>query len=484
MAMSETNKSILLELDIDGDRCTFPSTISSALIDSESEVKYLEDKLAESKKTIDALTPNCDKLDYILAAGSGALCGVIDIFLVGKPGESPIGDVTDKWFADRTIDFAKLCGYKDDNDALRSAILFLERKFKIPYDQSVGGDIFKELLELTPSNHHFKSLGHNPTLLGLFFSILNQFTNTSSFVANNELITLNNSDGKFELQGNNVSGKIFCGFANWIGHLISDMSGSSTGKGRGMGIPSPIWSWTNDVIAIKRKLNITASDFDKSVNELALKIYTEGYDARFQAAQAVPVLINELVVRLIYSIRRLIKYFSSDSGKNRSFNLLWKQCEPFSNASVKRMLTIAHGSFCIIDLCDAVIHGFKLGVGTFNIAEFFMHLNIVGIGRFTISVYGEAKRNIQKYNYEKENYIVTRNKIVVEYYIDGLKKLSNAYNDKALMTFVEDLRSSNLYKEAFEKTAALAEMRGVPEKQILKTKADIDNYFQGDFSNV
>lgn len=209
---------------------------------------------------------------------------------MGKPVESPLGDITDKWFANRTIGFAKICGYTGDKNSLSSAIKFLERKFKIPYDQSVGGGIFRELIDLTPSNHHFKSLGHNPTLLGLLFSILNQFTNTSDFVSNGELISLNNSDGKFELQGKNIPSKLFCGIANWIGHLISDVSGSSSSKGRGMGMPSPIWAWSNDVIAIIAKLNIPVTEFDKFVNELALKLFEKGYDVRFQTTQAIPVL--------------------------------------------------------------------------------------------------------------------------------------------------------------------------------------------------
>ena len=33
--------------------------------------------------------------------------------------------------------------------------------------------------------------------------------------------------------------------------------------------------------------------------------------------------------------------------------------------------------------------------------------------------------------------------------------------------------------EAFGKSAALAEMRNVPENKILKNKADIDSYFRG-----
>lgn len=459
--MNNTNKyksDIILDLNIDDDRFGFATSIDEALAQAEVELVVLN----ETVESIKELKPQCDKLDYILAASSGALCGVIDIFLVGKPDESPLGDITDKWFANRTIDFAKLCGYKGDKNSLSSAINFLEEKFKIPYDQSVGGGIFRELINLTPSNHHFKSLGHNPTLLGLFFSILNQFTNTSDFVSNGELISLNNSDGKFELQGKNIPSKLFCGITNWIGHLISDVSGSSGSKGRGMGIPSPIWAWSNDVIAIKAKLNIPVTEFDKSVNELALKLFKKGYDVRFQTTQAIPVFINEMIVRLLYSIRRLIGYYISVPKNDRSWGLLWKSCEPFSNATVKRMLTVAHGTFCIIDIGDATIRGFEKGIGSFNVFEFVLRLNVVGVGRFAISLYGETKRAIS-YDHARESSDFAAKEItIVENYIEGLKILSAKYDDARLLTFIADFKKSDAYIKAFERSVQLAELRNVP----------------------
>lgn len=476
--MNNTNKyksDIILDLNIDDDRFGFATSIDEALAQAEVELVVLN----ETVESIKELKPQCDKLDYILAASSGALCGVIDIFLVGKPDESPLGDITDKWFANRTIDFAKLCGYKGDKNSLSSAINFLEEKFKIPYDQSVGGGIFRELINLTPSNHHFKSLGHNPTLLGLFFSILNQFTNTSDFVSNGELISLNNSDGKFELQGKNIPSKLFCGIANWIGHLISDVSGSSGSKGRGMGIPSPIWAWSNDVIAIKAKLNIPVTEFNKSVNELALKLFKKGYDVRFQTTQAIPVFINEMIVRLLYSIRRLIGYYISVPKNDRSWGLLWKSCEPFSNATVKRMLTVAHGTFCIIDIGDATIRGFEKGIGSFNVFEFVLRLNVVGVGRFAISLYGETKRAIS-YDHARESSDFAAKEItIVENYIEGLKILSAKYDDARLLTFIADFKKSDAYIKAFERSVQLAELRNVPANRILKDKADIDRYFGG-----
>lgn len=473
------NKAVVLDLSVENDKFHFPTSISDALIDADNELHTLEEQLNETIETVKSLTPECDKYDYILSACSGALCGVIDVFLVGKPGESPLGEITDKWFANRTVDFAKLCGYKSENESLSSAIKFLEGKFKVPYDQSVGGGIFKELINLTPSNHHFKSLAHNPTILGLFFSILNQFTNTSDFVSNGELITLTNSDSKFELKGNNIPSKIFCGIANWIGHLISDVSGSSSSKGRGMGIPSPLLAWSNDVIAIKRKLNIPTSEFDKSVNELALKLFEKGYDVRFQTTQAIPVFINEMVVRLLYSIRRLIRYFSTTSKAERSFSLLWKSCEPFSNATVKRMLTVAHGTFCLIDISDATIKGFATGGGSFNVVEFFMRFNIVGIGRFTISLYGEMKRGTQKAKANNEALFISRNIVIVEDYINGLRTLSHIYDDELLLRFVDDFQESDLYINGFNKSIELAKLRNVPDSVMMKSKTDIDSYFRG-----
>lgn len=465
------NSNMMLELSIQNDSYAFASSISSSLERADWEIQVLN----ETMESIKDLKPECDKLDYILAASSGTLCGIIDIFLVGKPGQSPIGEISDKWFANKTMGFAKLCGWKGEGE--KSAMRFLEQKFKIPYDQRGRGDAASFIFDLNPSNHHFKSLAHNPSLFGLFFSILDQFTNASHFISAGQLISLEKADDKFELRGHDVTSKLFCAFINWFGHLISDMSGASGSKGRGMGIPSPFWAWTNDIIALKRTLNVPVSQFDEAVNELALHIYESGYDARFQAAQAIPVFINEMLVRMVYSVRRLLKYFLDTEKRERSFQLLWHTCEPFSNATVKRMLTVAHGTFCVLDIGDATIHGFIEGGGTFNLVEFFLRLNIVGVGRFTISLYGEGKRALGYWKVEKDAMFAKREQAIIENYIEGLNLLAYRYDDHALLTFVQDLCNSDLYVSAFHKTIKLAELRGVPKEKILHSKLEIDSYF-------
>lgn len=464
---------VLLEINEKDNHFSYTSDIASALSRAEMDIKSLD----ETIDSIKSLKSNCDYIDYALAASSGSLCGLLDVFLIGKPGESPLGNITDKWFENRVCDFAKIFGWKENaQNPVKSAIGFLERFFRIPYDQRGCGDAGSIVYDLTPSNHHFKSLAHNPSLLGLFFSILDQFTNSSHFISEGELIELVDADSKFQLRGNSVPGKLWCGFANWIGHLVSDVSGSSGSKTRGMGIPSPLWTWTNSIIAIKAKLDIPISQFDKDINELALNLFKQGYDVRFQTAQAIPVLINELVVRLFYAIRRLVKYYSETTKEERSFKMLWSACEPFKNATVKRMLTAAHGTFCLVDIGDATVRGFATGGGSFNAIEFFLRLNLVGVGRFTISLYGETKRSFNYHRAKKKALFAEKEKTILKNYIEGLHVLEKLYDDEEYLYFVNDL-SNNEYIVAFMKTSSLAALRGVDESKILRTKADIDNYF-------
>ena len=76
------------------------------------------------------------------------------------------------------------------------------------------------------------------------------------------------------------------------------------------------------MVAIKRKNGIPLSKFDKDFHNLGLEIYKKGYDIRFQATQVIPVLVTEVITRIIYSVRRLISYYQNTEKENRSFRLL------------------------------------------------------------------------------------------------------------------------------------------------------------------
>lgn len=314
----------------------------------------------------------CDKYDYLTAVACGAIGGIVDIFLVGAPGDSVLGKWTDAQTDNAVMSFAKKMGWnpKAGNEGnANSAIGFLERKFKVNYDQRKPGDV-GNAFNIAPGTHHMMSLAHSPDIVGLFFSILNQFTSTSSFIANGQLITIKSDT--FELQGGNFLMKIMCGIGNWFGHLLSDIAGSSGAHGRGTGIVMPFY----ELFGLCKFGSFGPEK--KDLAEVAMQAFTSGYDFRFGMAQAIPVVITELTIRLIWAIRRKFQ-----------MRLPLKECIPTAkHQNLRIMLLIGHGTLCVMDVADA---GIRSGG---NYLAFFTRLNMVAWYRLVTLVIKEVLRQV------------------------------------------------------------------------------------------
>lgn len=305
----------------------------------------------------------CDKYDYLIAVGCGAIGGLVDIFLVGAPGDSILGQWTDTMVDKSVMSFAKLCGW--EGNGIKSAIGFLEngsaksRKngfsgFKVNYDQRHSGDV-DGAFSMSAKNHHMKSLAHSPDIIGLFFSILNQFTSTSSFIANGKLITIDTEN--FELYGSNPVTKIFCGVANWFGHLMSDVAGSSGAVGRGSGIVMPFYELFQFCTLGKFKVGKDKQD----LATIATRAFQEGYDLRHGLAMSIPVLITDLSIRLVWALRQRFQ-----------FHLPIKECIPNGqHENLRVMLLVGNGTLCVMDVIDA---GVRSGG---NALVMFTRLNLV-----------------------------------------------------------------------------------------------------------
>lgn len=309
----------------------------------------------------------CDKYDYMIAGTCGIIAGLVDILFVGAPGDSKLGDIADKQANKITEKFAGFIGFdenkikeeyekyiqkklKDGKTPLdftdylnKRRLQFLEDKFEINYDQATTGGkngTGEAVKNLSLKNHHLKSLGHSTDIIGLFFSILNQFTNTSSFINNGQIITIETEE--FELQGHNFIAKIFCGVANWFGHIMSDWTGSNSSiekANRGSGVPIPFYN-------LFQMINIGEfGQHKQTFATITTKVFEEGYDARHGMAMAIPVLINELLIRFMYTMKA--RFYHQKE---------WKDCTPKgSTPEVRRMLLISHGTLCIMDGTDAYI---------------------------------------------------------------------------------------------------------------------------------
>lgn len=310
----------------------------------------------------------CDKYDYMLAAACGSLAGLIDIVFVGVPKEGALTAKADKAINKCVERFAGFLGWNGPNgasDPTKSAIGFLEKKFPVNYDQTSTNSTDPkrgtsgQVKNLSASNHHVRSVGHSPDIIGLFFSIYNQLTSTTSFFDEGKIITIDSQT--FELQGSNFISKIFAGFCNWLGHLFSDMAGSSSAISRGSGIPMPFYSLLQ---------LIDVGEFGQhkqSFSTVAVKIFEQGYDFRHGLAMAVPVLISEVMTRLCWTVKR--RYYHGDD---------WSQCMPNGSIpEVRRMLLISHGALCLIDGMDA---GLRSGG---EIVLFMLRANLIAWVRFS-----------------------------------------------------------------------------------------------------
>lgn len=318
---------------------------------TESEKAEFRKRITNDYKMKEA---KCDKYDYMIAAFCGVVSGIIDSFFVGMPDESKLGN----WTNDKTdkfvIKIAKLKGWnpKEGNEnSINLAIKFLEGKYKVNYDQATG-KAANSLLGMTMSNHHIKSLGHAPDIVGLIFSIVDQFTGQSHFLDNGRFITFDAN--KSNLYGKSFIAKLFCGFSNWLGHLISDIAGSSSSRsdnkdGYGSGIPMPFFELFQ--LCNIGSFNVYPNNdkgkvpTEMSLADLSVKIFENHYDSRFAMAQAVPVLINEIMIRLLWAIKS--RFYNNKS---------WKECIPVgSHPELRRMLLTGHGVLCMIDSVDAAV---------------------------------------------------------------------------------------------------------------------------------
>lgn len=312
----------------------------------------------------------CDKYDYITAVACGVVGGMIDIFLVGAPGDSVLGNWTDNQVDHAVMTFARYMGWnpKEKNyNNVKSAIGHLESKFKVNYDQRKPSDVGNHF-NIAPGTHHMMSLAHSPDIIGLFFSVLNQFRSTSSFFADGKLITI--ATDTYELHGSNFITKIMCGIANWFGHLMSDVSGSSGAHGRGTGIVIPFY----ELFGLCKFGSFTTKNGQKDFSEIAMQAFTQGYDLRFGLTQAIPVVVTELSIRLIWALRRRFQY-----------HMPIKDCIPnIKNAELRIMLLVGNGTLCVIDGLDAAIRS----GGDFIM--FFMRINIVAWFRLAMLVIKEV----------------------------------------------------------------------------------------------
>ena len=393
-----------------------------------------------------------DRLDYMMAICSGTISGLIDVFYVGEFSL----ERANEWGTEEVNKFVKkvaeLQGFKGEN--LSDAIKYLENSFGFAAD-SVTSDFGGGL------QHHLRDFSHHFSLSGLLCSLFTQFTGKIIGTdTRGSLLIVELKDKTFI--GKNFEEKILFGTVNWFFHMVSDMAGSNANAGKGTGIPGPIISLIKELSAlpcfkdkkigeyefhvwVSKLFNGTLlakrDDSGKIIETIKFDLRTEIGILHEVGRQFVPVLINECLVRGLYFIRRVyntIKETEIHSIADLK-NINASELLPFNNRIIKRMITIASGTFTAIDAVDSAVRAAikSKGINPGFIINFAIRINITGVVRFIIACKADGNFITEDIREAKEE----RDKIVKEYekLISNLKCMSLTYEQMRVLDSLERL---------------------------------------------
>lgn len=450
--------------------------INQELKDVNDSVLANNTKIAELNREIDRLTNSSDGIDYMVAVGSGILAGIIDSLWVGEFSL----ERGKKWSNEEAEKFvnkiAQSKGYTGDENNTKGSITFLEKKFGLASDSNIndfGGGL----------QHHLRDFGHHPTIIGLFFSMLTQFTEKAYGTDTNGSFMSIEIKNKM-LIGKNIPEKILFGVVFWFFHLVSDIAGSSSNPGAGTGLPGPLLSFAKQLSAFPffknkkidfRKKEIPLSEWiSKLFNGTLLaerdsngKIISENrFDLRAELGarheigrQALPVIINECIVRAFYFIRMLTKEIKEkEIGSLSELNKVdWKKTFPWKNRTIARMLTISTGTFTAIDLAEAAIRGGIKAAGNPALfaKEFILRVNFVGVGRFAIAVTNDVVMGAKRSNLRNERIAILSKQLHLMnakvYYMQAEAWIAAETTEKTINEAIELMNQTTIiYIEAWK----------------------------------
>ena len=399
------NKQLLLDKNIS-------NRVAGDLITTDSE-HFLNDEVVDYQ--FEEAVKRADKYDYLIATCSGVLCAALDVFWVRDildPNDVKSSlENARNWGSEKTEDFVimvaqKKAGYKGKD--IKAAIKKLEESFPMATDtltNKFGGT----------KQHHLRDFTHHPSIIGLIFSLLSQFT-TKGFGTDVTGKFITPDLPKDALIGKTFFEKIFYATVQWTMHLISDMAGSNASPGKGTGIPGPLLSFFKEISSIPFVQNLSKTD-NKGINAFSKQIskwfngtyfrdeaHPKGirFDLRTEiglahefSKQFIPVIINECIVRGFYFVRYL--FLDIKQNQIQSIAELKKlnpeHFLPFKNRVIARMCTVSSGVFTTIDVAGAAVKSAAKCEGdksTF-IINFLLNINYPGIGRFVFACVTDSK---------------------------------------------------------------------------------------------
>ncbi|MCI9263250.1 MAG: hypothetical protein HFF06_01605 [Oscillospiraceae bacterium] len=495
------NNNVIMHHDLSTtDLSSLPSSEKASLM-ALSKYPFEYDDYITAEFTSDVL--DADKQDYLVAAASGLLTAILNEFWVGE-----LSLVEAKnWGSDQINKFvekiARSQGYKGKwhgESGLTGAIGFLEDNFPLPADKltaDFGGG----------RQHHLRDFSHHPSLVGLLFSILTQFTGKGYGTDKSGSFTCHNLPENI-LLGTNIYEKLFNGTILWFFHLVSDMAGSNQTAGFGTGIPGPLLSFLKEAssLLLIKNIQIQYENDEISFSQWCSKLFNGTYfkrktgeimrfDLRVElgmlhqfAKQSVPVIANEVFVRTFYFMRRL--YREIQSKNITSIHDLDKLDPnaflPFNNRTITRMTTISSGVFVAATLAAAGVKATVKSKGLHSsfAKAFILNVNFIGIGRFVFACVADAKYIIKDWEKTYQIYVSRQKKLGLQILeTDILKYLSLSPEQTRILYSLEWHKTNcDIEKDQSKDRKVKMDWIFAWEREILENLNAQDNYLIKDLN--
>ncbi|MCK5717162.1 MAG: hypothetical protein KAH77_06690 [Thiomargarita sp.] len=266
-----------------------------------------------------------DAWDYAISGGTGLFCAILDVLFIRKPAKptasysNTVNGLFNQW------------SQKAINTLIPPELSTeLEKIYKIGgTDASTSNGFIATILErFNPTNHRLKALSHDP-VLAFIIGTLDVKNGTCTIIDNGSIKVLET------VKGTSGHYNFFQALGKILGHLASDINAPSAKGNRGMGIPAPLMG----LFGILQDVEINNQDIDKLVEYM----YVNGYDARHFVTMSIPVLINEVLIRVLYIVKEM-KY------NKRDFVDIFKETLPLNLSHRFRMiLNLSYGTMVAVN---------------------------------------------------------------------------------------------------------------------------------------
>ncbi|MCC8163878.1 MAG: hypothetical protein LIO86_12110 [Lachnospiraceae bacterium] len=234
-----------------------------------------------------------DGYDYAAAGIVGTIAALLDFFLVTKVD----------------VKTGNVCAgkMKSGVEKLWDKILPASTARKLEKANPVCFDISVNTMGLNPKTHRFQSLGHDP-IMGFLFGVKDQMCGELTVI-----------DGSGRLIVQKVSGAVeknfLEAFITEVGHLLSDVNAMSPG-GKTLSVPAPF-------MPLLQMIQAGCYEYKGktyTIGDLSKKMYRDGYNFNHFVGMCVPVLFNNIMIRLYVALREM--FSDNYEGKNKKDMLL------------------------------------------------------------------------------------------------------------------------------------------------------------------